>query len=188
MRACKILNSTRAKYIKAKRVMYMARTIKDIMVQGRTTEEIRALVQNWFAQNQTASIENKPEYILGYWGMAFASNPKYIQVSFRPSQDGVIVHTEGWMSGMLGDMDFSPSAVAGGIGRRQGWQGMARLWETLQAFSKAPSSVLQTTPTVNAPPPPPPPPPQPSCPTCGQPLTFIQQYNRWYCYRERKYA
>jgi len=39
-------------------------------------------------------------------------------------------------------------------------------------------------------PPPPPPPPatatQP-CPTCGQPLTFIQQYGRWYCYNCKKY-
>jgi len=25
------------------------------------------------------------------------------------------------------------------------------------------------------------------CPTCGQPLSFVQQYNRWYCYNCRKY-
>lgn len=37
---------------------------------------------------------------------------------------------------------------------------------------------------------PPPPPPQiiPTCPTCGQPLAFIQEYNRWYCPTERKYV
>ena len=38
----------------------------------------------------------------------------------------------------------------------------------------------------------PPPPPAPTataqmCPTCGQPLTFVQQYNRWYCANCRKY-
>jgi hypothetical protein len=25
------------------------------------------------------------------------------------------------------------------------------------------------------------------CPTCGKPATYIQQYNRWYCYSCRKY-
>ncbi len=35
-----------------------------------------------------------------------------------------------------------------------------------------------------------PPPPAPSyvCPSCGRPLTFIQQYNRWYCQNEQKYV
>jgi len=26
------------------------------------------------------------------------------------------------------------------------------------------------------------------CPTCGQPLTFVQKYNRWYCYNCGKYT
>lgn len=33
-----------------------------------------------------------------------------------------------------------------------------------------------------------PPPPQQLCSTCGQPLTFIPQYNRWYCQAEQKYV
>jgi sporulation protein YlmC with PRC-barrel domain len=28
----------------------------------------------------------------------------------------------------------------------------------------------------------------PICPTCGAPLTYIQQYQRWYCYKDKKYA
>lgn len=28
----------------------------------------------------------------------------------------------------------------------------------------------------------------PLCPTCNGPLTWIQQYQRWYCYRCKKYA
>jgi hypothetical protein len=40
-------------------------------------------------------------------------------------------------------------------------------------------------------PPPPPPPTTPAaaqtCPTCDQPMTFIQQYNRWYCPNCKKY-
>ena len=37
----------------------------------------------------------------------------------------------------------------------------------------------------------PPPPPSfsvPTCPTCGEPLSYIQQYQRWYCYKEKKYV
>ena len=27
----------------------------------------------------------------------------------------------------------------------------------------------------------------PQCPTCGTPMTFVEQYNRWYCPRCRRY-
>jgi len=27
----------------------------------------------------------------------------------------------------------------------------------------------------------------PTCPTCGQRLTFVEQYGKWYCYNCRKY-
>jgi hypothetical protein len=36
----------------------------------------------------------------------------------------------------------------------------------------------------------PPPPPDfqpPSCPTCAEPLSYIQQYQRWYCNKDKKY-
>jgi len=29
---------------------------------------------------------------------------------------------------------------------------------------------------------------QSTCPTCGGPLTYIQQYQRWYCYKDKKYV
>jgi hypothetical protein len=38
---------------------------------------------------------------------------------------------------------------------------------------------------------PPPPPPNfvsPTCPICGGPLSYIQQYQRWYCYKDKRYA
>jgi sporulation protein YlmC with PRC-barrel domain len=28
----------------------------------------------------------------------------------------------------------------------------------------------------------------PLCPTCNQPLTWIPQYKRWYCYNDKKYV
>jgi len=36
--------------------------------------------------------------------------------------------------------------------------------------------------------PPPPPTTIQNCPTCGRPMKFVQQYNRWYCEHEKKYA
>jgi len=29
---------------------------------------------------------------------------------------------------------------------------------------------------------------KPACPTCGKPLTYIEQYKRWYCYNCSKYV
>jgi len=29
---------------------------------------------------------------------------------------------------------------------------------------------------------------QPLCPTCSRPLTWIPQYQRWYCYNDKKYV
>ncbi len=40
---------------------------------------------------------------------------------------------------------------------------------------------------VSRAPPPPPPATVQMCPTCGQPMTFVQQYNRWYCQNCKKY-
>ena len=39
-----------------------------------------------------------------------------------------------------------------------------------------------------APPPPPPTGAAQVCPTCGAPLRYIQQYQRWYCDKEKKYV
>jgi len=47
--------------------------------------------------------------------------------------------------------------------------------------------------TPQTPPAPPPPPPQqivqqtPICSRCGKPLTYIEQYGRWYCYTDQRY-
>ena len=38
------------------------------------------------------------------------------------------------------------------------------------------------------PPPPPPAPGAQTCPTCGSPLRYIGQYQRWYCDKEKKYV
>jgi hypothetical protein len=49
-------------------------------------------------------------------------------------------------------------------------------------------SVQVSSSTGYPPPPPPPAPSTPPCPSCGSPLTYIPQYQRWYCYKEKKYV
>jgi len=51
-----------------------------------------------------------------------------------------------------------------------------------------PPSTYQASQTPGVPPPPPQGVAQNTCPNCGQPLTWIEQYQRWYCYNCQRYA
>ena len=51
---------------------------------------------------------------------------------------------------------------------------------TYQPTQSAAQSVQQTQPIQQS--------TQPMCPTCGRPLTWIPQYQRWYCYNDKKYV
>jgi hypothetical protein len=54
-------------------------------------------------------------------------------------------------------------------------------YATAPTYSTAPANVSALGPN------PTPPAASPACPTCGQPLRYIEQYGRWYCDREQKY-
>jgi sporulation protein YlmC with PRC-barrel domain len=57
-------------------------------------------------------------------------------------------------------------------------------WEEVQAAS----DFIVLKPTTSQPQTPQQPTNTPLCPTCNQPLTWIPQYQRWYCYNEKKYV
>ncbi len=64
-------------------------------------------------------------------------------------------------------------------------------WVNAINSAKAAVRSTQAAPTTSFLPPPPPPPPipaTPTCPSCGGSLSYIQQYQRWYCYKEQKYV
>jgi hypothetical protein len=112
----------------------MSRTKKDITIKGRTIEETRAVVQKWFSENKISTTESTSNSIKGRWGTGFLTAPKYFQVTFVPTEGGVIAQTEGWMTWYwLKEQEFSASALGGGIPRREGWHAMERLWSTLQS-------------------------------------------------------
>ena len=64
-------------------------------------------------------------------------------------------------------------------------------WVTAVNSLKSGSAVTQNVSASNTSQQFPPPPPDfasPICPTCGQPLSYIEQYQRWYCYKDQKYV
>jgi hypothetical protein len=64
------------------------------------------------------------------------------------------------------------------------WIVQFRIYEEIAALNRHMGGVSPQ-PTA---PSPPPSPATPTCSTCGGPLRYIQQYQRWYCDREQKYV
>ena len=64
--------------------------------------------------------------------------PKYFEVTLKPVQNGVLVHTEGWISLYdVSEKSFSDKIlVNGNIPRRKGWKVISNLWKRLQTISK----------------------------------------------------
>ena len=118
----------------------MGKTKKDISVTGRTAEEVRAVVQNWFSENKIDTVQSTNNSIKGRWGIGFLTAAKYFQVTFTPMEGGVIAQTEGWISAYgISTLDFKQSAMsAGGIPRKEGWKAMERLWSLLESLSNNP--------------------------------------------------
>lgn len=104
-----------------------------------------------------------------------------------------VIDSEGNATGTVQDIAFT----VGKVGMTlivEGKKGETReiAWEEIQAAGdfvvlKAPTGQTQSfgTQTTGGQ-------PQqaqtPTCPTCGGPLTYIQQYQRWYCYKDKKYV
>jgi len=102
-----------------------------------------------------------------------------------------VIDGDGYLVGTVKDISFT-------IGRMgislyiEGRDGSAKevSWEDVQAVGDfvllkprptQPMGAQLAQPTVQAQ-------AQPTCPTCKGPLTWIPQYQRWYCYKCKKYA
>lgn len=64
------------------------------------------------------------------------------------------------------------------------WVVQFRIYEEIAALNRRQGGISPQ-PTAVAPPPSP---AVPVCPTCGNRLRYIQQYQRWYCDKEQKYV
>ncbi len=117
------------------------RTIHDILVSGRQLQEVKEEVQRWITE-EGINIEVEQEvFIRGRLGIPSGlglTAPKYFEVSLKPDQKGVMVHTEGWISVYdISERSFSKTALSmGGIPSKKGWTVIEHLWERLRAMSK----------------------------------------------------
>jgi hypothetical protein len=118
----------------------MGRTIEEVLVTGRNLQEVKAEVLRWMDKWGISKVEEHDDFIRGRMGIPGGlglTAPKYFEVSYRPQENGVLVHTEGWI-GVYGmsESSFSKSALLGGIPRRKGWKTIEQLWNRLKSMSK----------------------------------------------------
>jgi sporulation protein YlmC with PRC-barrel domain len=99
-----------------------------------------------------------------------------------------VVDAEGRVAGTVKDVVFlvGKMGISLSVENKKG-EGRNITWEEVQAVGdfvvlKPATQAATTTQSVQ---------PQTApqvCPTCKGPLSFIQQYQRWYCYKCQKYA
>lgn len=117
------------------------RTVEDVVVSGRTVDEVREAILLWMSEEGIAIEVEREGFIRGRLGIPSGlglTAPKYFEVGFKAGQNGVVVHTEGWISVFdVSEKSFSQTAlVSGGIPRRKGWKVMEHLWTRLKEMSK----------------------------------------------------
>jgi DNA-binding transcriptional ArsR family regulator len=125
-----------------------SRTVEEVFVSGRDLTEVREEVRRWIKEEKITVEMDTDGFVRGRLGIPSGlglTAPKYFEVSLKPDQKGVMVHTEGWVSLFdVSERNFSKSALSsGGIPRRKGWKVMEHLWIRLRAMSKG--DVQETT-------------------------------------------
>ena len=117
------------------------RTIRDVFVSGREPQEVREEIMRWIKEEGIEIEVERDGFIRGRLGIPSGlgwTAPKYFEVSTKPDQNGVMVHTEGWISVYdISERSFSETAfTTGGIPRKKGWIVTEHLWNRLQTMSK----------------------------------------------------
>jgi DNA-binding transcriptional ArsR family regulator len=117
------------------------RTVKDIFVAGRTMQEVETEVRKWVKEEKIQIETEREGFIRGRLGIPSglgATAPKYFEVTFSLEQNGVKVHTEGWISLYdVSERNFSNKILtSGNIPRRKGWKVITNLWNRLRTMSK----------------------------------------------------
>ncbi len=97
-----------------------------------------------------------------------------------------VYDAEGYNQGTVDDIAYTVGKVGLTLViKTKGGESKEVVWENIQAAGDvvilkpkvaepAPSEVSPAS--------------QQICPTCGEPLTYIPQYKRWYCYKDKKYV
>lgn len=145
----------------------MGRTSRDLTVYGRSEAEVWNGIQDWMrAYGGHVSSGPMPgpygTHVAVQMGSGVWQATRFVEITWRPFQGGVAVHTEGYAKGFGQEMDFSPNAIGGALPRREGWTVINDLWNRLAWMSTQASQ-----PTGPAPPAAPAAGPQPAAPAAG---------------------
>jgi hypothetical protein len=117
----------------------MGRTVKEILVSGRSMQEVRDEIHRWMLAHGIKPLEDREDFLkgrLGIQGNLGLTAPKYFEIFLKPKENGVMVRTEGWVGVWGAEGSFSKDALAGAIPRRKGWQVMEHLWGVLMVMSR----------------------------------------------------
>jgi len=117
----------------------MGRTIVDILVTGRDMKEVRDEVSVWMYEEGLILMDKLDHFFKGRLGVpgGLVTSAKYFEVTLKPDEKGVLVHTEGWIGGLgLKESSFSKNPFIARIPRKKGWKVMEKLWNRLRAMSK----------------------------------------------------
>jgi hypothetical protein len=115
----------------------MGRSVEELIVSGRTIQEVRTEINSWMEAQKLKPIDSREDHIKAKWGSGLATAAKYFEVFLKPAPNGVTVRVEGWISSFgMGEQSFSKDALAGAIPRREGWRVMEYLLNRLKALSK----------------------------------------------------
>ena len=81
----------------------MGRTIEEVLVTGRSLQEVKAEVFLWMKEWGISKVEERDDFVRGRMGIPGGlglTAPKYFEVTYKPQEKGVLVHTEGWIECM----------------------------------------------------------------------------------------
>jgi hypothetical protein len=114
--------------------------VEEVLVLGRNIQEVKDVVHRWMEAQEIKTVEETNDFVKGRMGLPGGiglTAPKFFEVSFKPKENAVLVHTEGWISTYgAAEVGFSKGAFFGGIPRRKGWKAMEQLWNGLKSLSK----------------------------------------------------
>ena len=119
------------------------RTVEDILVSGRSMQEVKEEILSWVKEEGIQIENDRQGFIRGRLGIPSGlglTAPKYFEIAFKPVENAVAVHTEGWISMYdVSERNFSNKILtSGNIPRRKGWKVINNLWKRLRAMDRTP--------------------------------------------------
>jgi hypothetical protein len=117
------------------------RTVKDILVRGSSLSGVKEQIRQWIKEDKIVVEVEKTNFFKGRIGNPDGMGlimPKHFEISINEEQNGIMVHTEGWVHWIVYNQSTEVSFANDHLKlpRRQGWKTINKLWTKLEATSK----------------------------------------------------